>query len=570
MGSELGVTADSKAEIDLSPVTIWWAVWACVWTIAVVCGMAYLIVHRNMPTLRIRGLGLSLSAIVLLHLYWAPVQFATMVGPLLPGDCQYWMMGTLLPCGIALFHASNARFLHVAKLQRKYAQHGERLFMSPTPEEQPKGLIARFHRLSYSTKMLTIVGVGMFLQIFLTILMWLISRKWHSSWGIPGTEVHGTIMEQKTAQGAGWEWWPGVAWQLAWSWVVAPIVLWKSRNIHDTHGWRVQTIGCAIANLHATPMWLIGLYVPGMAPVNAVFVPPQWICLSIIFIEIFTVFLPCWEVMRHQSLQQETLDSIARWELKVKSTGSEAKSLNSESTMVGSRISGWKSANESVRTENSYRDSILTMSALEHVLERNPAPLQEFSALREFSGENIVFLTSLAEWKNSLPATLRDRSLPRDGNSRDVIRDHFNRALHIYAEFISVRHAEFPVNISSQDLRKLETIFERPTRLIYGEERECVDPTSPFDKFTFDLPSPTLSDSSEKPMKSSIKSSLTDAIKDRVQYWGDIPADFDASIFDAAEASIKYLVLTNTWPKFIKDRRNSIGSFDTLNVGVEV
>jgi hypothetical protein len=54
-----------------------------------------------------------------------------------------------------------------------------------------------------------------------------------------------------------------------------------------------------------------------------------------------------------------------------------------------------------------------------------------------------------------------------------------------------------------------------------------------------------------------------------VQYWGDIPADFDSSIFDAAEASIKYLVLTNTWPKFIKDRRNSIGSFETLNVGLE-
>ena len=70
-------------------------------------------------------------------------------------------------------------------------------------------------------------------------------------------------------------------------------------------------------------------------------------------------------------------------------------------------------------------------------------------------------------------------------------------------------------------------------------------------------------------MKSSIKSSLTDAIKDRVQYWGDIPADFDASIFDAAEASIKYLVLTNTWPKFIKDRRGSVGSFDTLDVSME-
>jgi hypothetical protein len=50
------------------------------------------------------------------------------------------------------------------------------------------------------------VGIGMFLQVFLTIFNYIISRKWHSSWGIPGTEVHGSEMAQKTAQGQGWEW----------------------------------------------------------------------------------------------------------------------------------------------------------------------------------------------------------------------------------------------------------------------------------------------------------------------------------------------------------------------------
>lgn len=279
------------------------------------------------------------------------------------------------------------------------------------------------------------------------------------------------------------------------------------------------------------------------------------------FIEIFTVFLPCWEVMRHQSLRQETLESIARWELKVKSTGSEQNSLHSDVTMVASMMSGWKS-NSSTSTFNS-RDSILTMGALEHVLERNPAPLQEFSALREFSGENIVFLTSVAEWRSRLPQSIKDSSALQEKSQRDIVREHFNRALHIYAEFISVRHAEFPVNISSQELKKLEDIFEKPTRLLYGEEREC-DPTTPFDKFTFDLPSPASVDSGK-----TMQAEMAGSIKDRVQYWGDIPADFEASIFDAAEASIKYLVLTNTWPKFIKDRRTSVGSsIETLKVEV--
>jgi hypothetical protein len=31
-----------------------------------------------------------------------------------------------------------------------------------------------------------------------------------------------------------------------------------------------------LPSLHATPMWLIALYVPAMEPVNKYFLPPQW------------------------------------------------------------------------------------------------------------------------------------------------------------------------------------------------------------------------------------------------------------------------------------------------------
>ncbi|KAJ5101154.1 hypothetical protein N7456_007206 [Penicillium angulare] len=555
MGSELGITASDAELIDLSPVSIWWATWACVWTVCVLLGVTYLIINRNAQTLRIRGLTLSLSSIGLLHLYWAVCQFATMIGALLPGDCQYWVMGIFLPLGISLFHASSTRFLHVANLQKKYAQYGHHLF-EISPEKPKSGLINRFRALSYNAKILTVVGIGMFAQIFLTVLMWVISRKWHSSWGIPGTEVHGTVMAQKTAQGSGWEWWPGVAYQLFWAWIVAPFVLWKSRHIQDTQGWRTQTIGCALANLHGTPMWLIGLYVPAMAPVNAVWVPPQWICLSIWIMEIFTVFVPCYEVWRSHTLRKETLDSIARWELKVKSSGSDEKSLNSTSTMVDSLMSGWKSTNDTIKTTDS-RDSVLTMHALEHVLDRNPGPLQKFSALREFSGENIAFLTAVSDWKRSVPAAMLGGP-SENAQDKTAIRECFNRALHIYAEFISVRHANFPLNISSQDMATLDAVFDKPTQLLYGEERE-MNPVSPFDKFTFDLPSPALTESSEKAINPS-----TTEIRNLVQFWGKVPEEFAGSVFDDAEKSIKYLVLTNTWPKFIKERRTSVESAGSI------
>ena len=301
-----------------------------------------------------------------------------------------------------------------------------------------------------------------------------------------------------------------------------------------------------------------------MAIVETVWLPPQWICVSIMVMEIFTIFLPCWEVWHRQSLRQETLDAIAQWEARNKSSGGEAKSLASGSTAVDSILSAWKSTKGSVKSDASG-ESILTMGALEYVLERNPAPLQEFSALREFSGENIAFLTAVSEWKHSLPAALRDPAAPRDEKFQQMSRESYNRALHIYAEYISPSHAEFPVNLSFQLLRKLERVFEKPTALLYGD-REEPEPATPF-KEAFDLDSPVtpVTGDSEK----GLKPSATE-IRDLVQYWGEVSDEFDACIFDESESSIKYLVLTNTWPKFIKTHRSSLSSSATLEAGVDV
>ena len=41
--------------------------------------------------------------------------------------------------------------------------------------------------------------------------------------------------------------WPSLFWQFAWAWIVAPIILWQSRGIRDTHGWQLQTMACCIA-----------------------------------------------------------------------------------------------------------------------------------------------------------------------------------------------------------------------------------------------------------------------------------------------------------------------------------
>lgn len=258
------------------------------------------------------------------------------------------------------------------------------------------------------------------------------------------------------------------------------------------------------------------------------------IAVSIMFLEIFTIFLPCWEVHKQRNLNQETLESIARWESRQRIGGNGAKSLHSQ--ISGSTWGSLMSKAASVSTSSG--GSILTMDALEHTLEKNPEPLQEFSALKDFSGENIAFLMRVRDWKLAhfgLIAKHKESSDDeKSSTGKTMTRECFEGALHIYLDFISATCAEFQINLSSQDFRKLESVFEEAAKLVIGGESQY-DPATPFD----DVPR-----------------SAADNAAAVVRYTGDMPVGFDEHVFEEAELSIKYLVLTNTWPKYIKQRRS--------------
>jgi hypothetical protein len=198
-------------------------------------------------------------------------------------------------------------------------------------------------------------------------------------------------------------------------------------------------------------------------------------------IEIFTIFWPCWEVLQHQTLRQETLDSIAQWQLNKKAVTHGAQSVATGSTTVAaSALTSWSKGGSGKSSTSG--ESILTMEALEYVLERNPEPLQQFSALRDFSGENIAFLRAVTEWKSSLPPSVRDPENIKGPAVQELVRERFNSALRIYTNFISPRDAEFQINISFQQQCKLETVFENSARTLFGD-KGTVDPALPFETF---------------------------------------------------------------------------------------
>lgn len=266
--------------------------------------------------------------------------------------------------------------------------------------------------------------------------------------------------------------------------------------------------------------------------------------------EVFTIFVPCWLVLKQRRLGKKAAELNARWE-----TASQTTTLKKPISLRRKSISVVEQGRAPVTDPSDVvlGDRLLTMDALDHALSDNPVPLQEFSALRDFSGENVAFLTRVASWKSSWPSGSHGTSPGEDQASAA-----FTRALHIYTDFISPRDAEFPINISSSDLKKLEAIFEQPARVVCGEAR--VNPATPFET---DIPmevirkdsETTAGSSSQEEGGSGSESGGIDIgeFADRIQYAGEISEEFGPAVFDAAEAHVKYLVLTNTWPKFVSD-----------------
>ena len=120
----------------------------------------------------------------------------------------------------------------------------------------------------------------------------------------------------------------------------------------------------------------------------------------------------------------------------------------------------------------------------------------------------------------------------------------FAMANDIYLGSVSERHAEFAINIEGVIRTRLDQVFCAP------KTRTQLPPRSGM--------------GDEVPL-SPLKSPLSTSSMRKGEIYED-GAGIDDKVFDAAEKSIKYLVLTNTWRKYINDlgKGSSRSSSETL------
>lgn len=275
--------------------------------------------------------------------------------------------------------------------------------------------------------------------------------------------------------------------------------------------------------------------------------------LSIMMFEILTVFIPVIQVIRLRILARRAAKSTAKWEADSQATltlrsSSSIEQLRTASLHIAEK--GRKSSSNDHSMEHyldlGLGDRLLTMTALDHVLAENSGPLQDFSALSDFSGENIAFLTRMMAWKASYSWS----GSPTISEEEVQPLAMFNQALDIYIEFISPHYAPFPLNISSQALKQLEDIFREAAETVRGAP--VVNPATPFDM-------PHLPSSGHE----------------AACYTGSVPGAFSSEVFDDVRDSVKYLVLTNTWPKFVAEmqerhRQRQRRSGDTERTGTSM
>lgn len=201
---------------------------------------------------------------------------------------------------------------------------------------------------------------------------------------------------------------------------------------------------------------------------------------------------------------------------------------------------------------------INTLDSLRKAISVNPTPLLQFAATRDFTAENILFLVRVRQWRSAWSTA------PKIENdmSPAALTNLFNMAVDIYSSLIDERVAEFPINISHRIREKLERIFSPATPRLSSESKNSqkpvglpeTDTTGRMEAVRFDSDDSgtTLWDKHATLLKLEPIFSSHPGVRPLGGAKGVVREGFAMGVFDEAEKEIEYLVLTNTWQKFVK------------------
>ena len=231
-----------------------------------------------------------------------------------------------------------------------------------------------------------------------------------------------------------------------------------------------------------------------------------------------TVFFPLWEAYEVRYRRKVTLSALEEWEKSREKNGS----LSSDSLKQTSSFGN---------VEKQEKRDMYGMNALDRTLSQDSTALLEFAATKEFTGENIIFLNQVRDWKR----LWEEAAAATGALSIEARATLYVKAAELFFNNVCLLTAQFPVNIESKVYVNLEQLFKQEAPI--SVQKSIVTPFD--DDFGRIGHGPGRTDVEAVP-------AMTPPIIGTT-----IPRDFDESVFDSAEASVKYMVLTNTWSRCV-------------------
>ena len=292
-----------------------------------------------------------------------------------------------------------------------------------------------------------------------------------------------------------------------------------------------------------------------------------------------TIFFPIFEAYTSRSQLRSSVESMGtpseKW-------GSRESTAYTASTDKEFSVSSPQEVSPTATMTSSRRRGIYSMTALEKALEVNATPLLYFSATKDFTGENIIFLMWVRHFRAWWARARREHGLISYQSRYRLFRS----ATEIFITSVHTKTAEFPINIEGRIRLKLEAVFRGALWTMEAEGRvrnsNLVDPFDqqseldwlasvkapafPAQRLGYQRPALSRDSSQDTKVESSMQEQEQEQIlgmattgpnlgpvdpEDAVP----IPPEFNEHIFDEAEQEVKYMVVTNTWPRFIDSNR---------------
>ncbi|TPX20313.1 hypothetical protein DIZ76_016201 [Coccidioides immitis] len=539
MSSPLSLRAHGSSQLPiLDTIGIGSLVAATIWTLSVFSALVWILHNMHIRPIRLLNLHVLFWSVIILHGFWLVNVLAyPLMGPM---SCamEFWLMSLVLPIGVMLYQFHNFDVLALIMGYRTNTEDDPLYYQ----DRGFRGILRRWERYWLAPPVIRAAELVFLLLMILwqfpiSLVNYLTSNKFqeHGLWSSFGNEFECR---------RGLEWFPAIFWPSAWGLIVLPWALCTHRGLPEIQSWRPQTIWSLLAVMYSVVLWVVKVAArkPDDSELDSFWGSTLWFLPLVTVLEAAALYLPLQTI----SYMRKFLRLCAQNHTVVEPLETPPLSPTSPRADLNAVIDGDMSA------------------------------ILSFVLTKDYSAENILFLRHVRNWKANWERFSADHD-----NPESLRRHMFTHAVEIYSTYVSLRTANFPVNIEAAISSALDNIFSEATQLsASGDSGNLITPfdsvidTSQGNNSEPAIPLRNLgrqSSSSSRPRRA--PSMTENASSEMVERYVEviladlkkieerpssmpeaftIPEAFDKDVFEEAERSVMNLVLRDTWPKFLR------------------